>query len=66
MSPWTTGTPSITRAAAIEAIKAKAVEQGYKGSFKVHYDGTLVDSPATLPDMVDMSKVTISSVLNQA
>lgn len=56
----------ISREAAITAIKEKAKAEGYNKTFKVSYDGRQVESPTDLPEQVDMSKVQISSVLNNA
>jgi hypothetical protein len=65
MSPWEVGT-TLSREQAINAIKEKAKAQGYNKTFKVTYDGRQVEAPSDLPDQVDMSKVIISSVLNNA
>ena len=65
MTAWTAGT-NLTREQAIAAIKEKAKAQGYNKTFKVAYDGRQVEEPNDLPESVDMSKVTISSVLNNA
>ena len=43
-----------------------AREQGIKGAFKVFYDGSMISTPTDLPERVDMSKVSISAVLDQA
>lgn len=56
----------VPRAQAIEQITKKAVDQGLKGTFKVLYNGTIVADPSNLPEQVDMSKVQVSAVLDQA
>ena len=65
MSAWDT-TTKMTREQAISAIKEKAKAQGYSKTFKVTYEGRMVENPDDLPIEVDMSKVQISSVLNNA
>jgi hypothetical protein len=56
----------VSRAEAIKQTFAKAKELGYKDTFKVRYDGHDVVTPNDLPEQVDMTLVTIASVLNQA
>lgn len=55
----------LAREDAIAAIKQKATEAGLT-TFKVFYDGQMVAGPSDLPARVDMSKVRVSEVLNQA
>lgn len=56
----------VARAEAEPRIKALAVEQGIDGTFKVFYDGAMISSPSQLPEQVDMTKVRVSEVMNQA
>ena len=53
-----------------DEAKAKIVEmaddEGIKGAFKVFYDEKLIATPDSLPDRVEMSKVRVSAVLDQA
>lgn len=65
MSAWETSR-GISRAEAIERIKALAEEQGISGAFKVAYDGRSIDTEQGLPERVDMDKVTVSGVHDQA
>jgi hypothetical protein len=67
MSWETTGAvPTVTRAEAETKIKALAVAQGIDGTFKVFYNGAMISTPSQLPEAVDMSKVRVSEVMNQA
>jgi hypothetical protein len=59
-------TLTVTRDAAIAQIKAKAAAKGYTGGFKVVYDGVEIETPAQLPEQVDMSKVEVANKLNNA
>ena len=52
----------LPRTDAITKIKEMATEQGIRGDFKVYYGDTLVTSPTTLPEQVDMDKVSVSLV----
>ena len=52
----------IPRAQAIEKIVAMAEEQGIRGDFKVYYNNELVADPQNLPDTVDITKVSVSTV----
>lgn len=63
---WETTPTGITREQAIAEIKRMATAQGYSSTFKVTYDGTIIETPDQLPVSVDMSKVRISSMLNNA
>lgn len=40
--------------------------KGIKGSFKVFYDGKIVDSPAALPETFDKTLIKVSATLDQA
>lgn len=66
---WNANTPNnnlVSRDVAKTRIIAMAQEEGYTGAFKVFNDGVLVADPSTLPEQVDMSKITLSEVLDQA
>jgi hypothetical protein len=56
----------VPRAEAEPKIKALALAQGIDGTFKVFYDGAMISTPSQLPEQVDMSKVRVSEVMNQA
>jgi hypothetical protein len=56
----------VTRDQARTKIMEKAREEGYDGAFKVFYEGKMIADPANLPEQVDMSKITVSEVLDQA
>lgn len=56
----------LPRADAVKKITEMAIEKGYKGAFKVLYDGGVVADPGNLPEQVDMRKVAVSAVLDQA
>ena len=56
----------ITREAAGVAIVAKARAEGYSGVFNVAYAGQPMAALSNLPEMVDMSLITLSEKLNQA
>ena len=56
----------VTKAIAKTKIKELAIEKGYRGAFKVLYEGEVIGSPEDLPDMVDMELVTVSAKLDQA
>lgn len=62
---WNTEENTIPKADAIVKIKQMAKDNRIKGHFKVFYDGrlTLADD---LPEQVEMSKVTVSAVQDQA
>jgi hypothetical protein len=62
---WQTGN-TVPRDEAKTKIQALAVAQGVSGAFKVFYNGQLVSRPDDLPTQVDMSKVRVSAVLDQA
>jgi hypothetical protein len=64
MSPWDQNT--VTREQAIEKIKQLAKDQGYTGGFSVKYDGEDIEDPADLPEAVDMTKIKVTSKLNNA
>ncbi len=61
-----TVSPALTRDEAIAKIKVIAREQGYTGGFKVTYEGNEIITPNDLPNAVDMTKVKVSSKLNNA
>lgn len=64
---WNTADDNLMdRDAAIAAIKDKAEAEGIHGSFKVFYDGELIVDPSDLPNRVDIRKVRVSAVLDQA
>ena len=56
----------VPRAEAESKIGALAKSKGIKGSFKVFYNGTIVEDPTDLPDQVDMTLVKVSATLDQA
>jgi hypothetical protein len=62
---WETGT-MITREEAITRIKEMAKAQGIAGAFKVFYDDAMIANPNDLPAQVDMGKVKVSAVLDNA
>lgn len=66
MSAWSTNPNEVTRDAAEAKIAELAKSKGIKGTFKVFYDGSLVEDPTDLPDMVDMTKIKVSATLDQA
>ena len=57
---------TISKDEAKTRIDALASDEGIRGAFKVFYDGTLMVTPEDLPERVDMSKVRVSAVLDQA
>lgn len=66
MGPWNTAGGGIPRAEAIGKISQMAKDKGYKGAFKVFYQDALIADPEDLPETVDMGKVKVSAVLDQA
>lgn len=56
----------VPRAEAIDKITKLAKDKGYKGTFKVLYNNEVIADPSDLPEQVDMSKVKVSAVLDQA
>lgn len=56
----------VTREEAEGKIGALAKAKGIKGSFKVFYNGNLIEDPSNLPVMVDMTLVKVSATLDQA
>ena len=56
----------VSREVAKTKIKELAIAKGYRGAFKVLYEGEVIGSPEDLPNMVDMTEVTISAKLDQA
>lgn len=65
MAAWEAGN-TISKAQAIINIKEMAIAKGFKGAFKVLYNGDIIADPSELPEQVDMSKVQVSAVLHQA
>ncbi len=63
---WNSNDGNVTKAEAKSLIVGMAKDDGIKGAFKVFYDGALMTTPDDLPDSVDMAKVTVSAVLDQA
>lgn len=66
MAGFNTESSLTPRAEAIGKITELATSKGLKGTFKVLYNGSVVADPSNLPDQVDMSKVQVSAVLDQA
>lgn len=62
---WNTDS-TVSREEAKGKIQEIAREEGIKGAFKVFYDGQLMSTPDNLPEQVDMDKVSVSAVLDQA
>ena len=62
---WNANT-TISRDEARPQIEEMAREQGIAGAFKVFYDGELCATPSDLPEQIDMNKVRVSAVLDQA
>ena len=56
---------TVTREEAKAKILAEAASKGYS-TFKVYYDGNIIESPSSLPEAVDMSKVEIGQKADQA
>ena len=56
----------VSKAEAKRKILELASDEGMKGAFKVFYDNQVISTPDDLPDSVDMSKVRVSEVLDQA
>lgn len=63
---WNSGSSTVSREEAIAKTQAMANEQGIRGAFKVFYDGNIIANPSDLPEHVDMTKVKVSNVLDQA
>lgn len=63
---WNANENLVSREAAEGKIGELAKSKGIKGSFKVFYNGSIVEDPTDLPDMVDMTKVKVSATLDQA
>lgn len=63
---WNANENLVARAEAEGKIGELARSKGIKGSFKVFYDGSLIEDPTDLPDQVDMTKVKVSATLDQA
>lgn len=66
MSAWSVNPNEVSREEAEGKIADLAKSKGIKGTFKVFYDGELVEDPTDLPDMVDITKVKVSATLDQA
>ena len=64
---WQITQEEISREEAVRKIFDNAREQGIaSGTFKVYYGDNQVVAPEDLPQMVDMTKVRISQVLDNA
>lgn len=63
---WNANTNLVAREEAEAKIGEMAKAKGIKGSFKVFYDGSIIEDPSDLPDQVDMTKVKVSATLDQA
>lgn len=59
-------TGTVARAVAIERITEMAKEDGITGSFKVYYNDALIANPNDLPEQVELSKIRVSAVLDNA
>lgn len=66
MNAWNTNQNLVSREEAEGKIAELATNKGIKGTFKVFYDGSIVEDPSDLPDQVDMTKVKVSATLDQA
>jgi hypothetical protein len=66
MSAWNANGSIVPKEQAQTKIIELAKSKGLSGAFKVFYDNNLVDDPDNLPESVDMNKVKVSAVLNQA
>jgi len=55
-----------SREEAISKIKEMAKAQGLGGQFKVKYKGEAMATPGDLPDVVEMSQVSLYASLDQA
>lgn len=66
MNAWNTNQNLVSREESEGKIAQMAKDKGIKGTFKVFYEGDIVEDPTDLPDMVDMTKVKVSAVLDQA
>ena len=62
---WNAG-ETLSRNQAIEKIKDQARDEGITGAFKVYYNGALIANPEELPEQVEMEKVKVSAVLENA
>ena len=64
---WNTEpTGTVARAVAIERITEMAKDDGITGSFKVYYNDALIANPNDLPEQVELSKIRVSAVLDNA
>lgn len=63
---WNVDPNICTKEEAMPKIIALATSKGLNGAFKVFYEDSLIDDPEDLPESVDMRKVRVSAVLNQA
>lgn len=57
---------TVSRDAAKAEIIKMATDQGIKGAFKTFYDGSLIATPADLPEQVTLALIKVSAVLDQA
>lgn len=62
---WDETSGETPREEAIKQTKVIAKDKGLK-TFKVFYDGTQVVDPSDLPDTVDMAKIQVSAIMDQA
>ncbi len=65
MAAWN-NTNLVPKAEAANKIQEMATAQGIRGTFKVFYNGTIITDPSELPEQVDMTKIKVSNVLDQA
>lgn len=63
---WNANDNLVSREQAESKIGELAKSKGIKGSFKVFYDGGIIEDPTDLPEQVDMTKVKVSATLDQA
>jgi len=66
MTAWNATPTGVSRDEAKTKIVEIAKTKGIRGAFKVYYEGHLMVSGDDLPDTVDMSKVEVSAVADQA
>lgn len=56
----------VSRNEAQTHIQKMAQDEGIHGAFKVFYNGNIVATPNDLPEEVDLDKIEVSAVLDQA
>ena len=67
MNAWfTSGSNTVSKAEAVTAIIKLAEDCSIRGSFKTYYDGSLIADSDDLPNQVDMSKIRVSAIADQA